>query len=63
MNLGKFVDDCLKNVDENNFSSFKNRHIQDIENKVKGNKNQLKEYDFKLLEEQRRKEELKKRYF
>ena len=63
MNLGKFVDDCLKNVDENNFSSFKNRHIQDIENKVKGNKNQLKEYDFKLLEEQRRKEELKKDIF
>ena len=63
MNIGKFVDDCLKNVEENNFSSFKNRHIQDIENKVKGNKNQLKEYDFKLLEEQRRKEDLKKDIF
>ena len=63
MNIGKFVDDCLKNVEENNFSSFKNRHIQDIENKVNENKNQLKEYDFKLLEEQRRKEELKKDIF
>ena len=63
MDIGKFVDDCLKNVEENNFSSFKNRNIQAIEEKVKIRKEELKAFDFKLLEEQRKKEELKKDIF
>ena len=63
MDIGKFVDDCLRNVEENNFSSFKNRNIQAIEEKVKIRKEELKALYWKLWEEHRKKEELKKDIF
>ena len=62
MDLKKFVDDCLYNVDKNNFFDFQDNYLNTISQKITKTKGELDQSCTALQDNQIKKEALKKEY-
>ena len=62
MDLKKFVDDCITNVDKNNFFDFQDNYLNTISQKITKTKGELDQSCTALQEDQIKKEALKKEY-
>lgn len=62
MDLKKFVDDCINNVDKNNFFDFQDNYLNTISQKIKKTKSELDQSCTALQDDQSKKEALKKEY-